>query len=73
MAMTEEERKAHREYLEEERQKYRLRAYHDEAQNLIYAIALLLKCIAFYIAARGIEVLWAALLRHAIFKEGIPH
>jgi hypothetical protein len=71
MATTEEERQAHREYLEEQRHKHRLRAYHDEIQNLVHAIALLIKCTAFYIAARGIEVLWAALLKHNKFLKGV--
>jgi hypothetical protein len=73
MAMSKEEFKAHQERLEEERHRRRLRAYHDEAQNLIYAVALLIKCTAFYIAARGVEVLWTVLLRHKKFLMGIPN
>ena len=71
--MTEEERKARQEYLEDERHKRRLRAYHDEAQNLMYAVAWLIKCIAFYIVAKGVEVLWGASLKHKKLSMGIPN
>lgn len=69
--MTEEERKARKHYLDEEQHKYRLRNYHSEIQNLVYAIALLVKCIAFYIAARGVEVLHGVLVKHIKFTGGI--
>lgn len=55
--MTDEEWRAHRERRQEEQHKERLRAYHDQIQNLIYAVALLLKCIAFYILAKAVRVL----------------
>lgn len=55
--MTEEERQARRDFLEDKQHEKRLRNYHSEVQNLIWAFALLIKCIAFYIAAKGIETL----------------
>jgi hypothetical protein len=51
--MTEEEQKA---YHEQKRQEHRLRAYDDEIQNLIWATSLLIKCSAFYIAVRGLQI-----------------
>lgn len=32
--------------------------YHDELCNLIYAFAILLKCMAFYLFCLGVKVLW---------------
>ena len=71
VALTEEERKARKYDLEEEQHRHRLRNYHSEVQNLIYAIAFLIKCIAFYIAAKGVEVLYGILLKHGKFTRGI--
>lgn len=31
--------------------------YHDEIRNLIYAFAILLKCIAFYVVCQGIRAI----------------
>lgn len=31
---------------------------HDEIRNLIYAFAILLKCMAFYLFCLGVKVLW---------------
>jgi hypothetical protein len=52
-AMIEEEQKA---YQEQKRQEHRLRAYDDEIQNLIWATSLLIKCSAFYVAVRGLQI-----------------
>lgn len=60
--MTDEEWRANRERRQEEQHKQRLRAYHDQIQNLIYAVAILLKCIAFYIFAKAVQVLVVGIL-----------
>lgn len=60
--MTDEEWRANRERREEGQHKQRLRAYHDEIQNLIYAVAILLECIAFYVFAKAVQVLVVGIL-----------
>jgi len=73
MIMTEEERTAGQEYLEEKQHEKRLRHYHWQIQNLIGAFAFLIRCIAFYIAARGIGVLATSLLEHKKFSRRMPN
>jgi hypothetical protein len=52
--MTEEEQKAQQ---QQKRQEHRLRAYDDEILNLVWATSLLIKCTAFYVAVKGLQLL----------------